>query len=246
MELEEAIRSAGLSEKAAKLYLAALELGEATIQELAKRSKLKRTTVYYILGELFDFGALIMSKRGKKEYYVPEEPRVVLKRARERLGQFEDALGALEERKHAIYPRPRVFFLYGIAGFKQMWEMVFKSAEEEYLIMTPGENFTEFVKESYIEEEIIKNKRRYGLTSRQLITDSPYARKVVAKDMREGRSSKLLPARYPLVFTEIVTSSQVVLVSPRIDNLIMVIESDSFAKTRRSAFNILWNALPPR
>ena len=50
--LQKILHNVGFSDKAALLYLAALELGEATVKELAKRAKVKRTTVYYLLEEL--------------------------------------------------------------------------------------------------------------------------------------------------------------------------------------------------
>lgn len=238
------VKNLGLTEKAARVYLAALETGEATVQDLAKRAVLKRTTVYYVLHELLEFGALIVTKRNRKQYYIPEEPKNLLKRARERITDVEDSLSALEERKHAVRRRPRVSFLYGPTGFKQVWDMIFASSEKNYSIMTLGENFLDFVHEKYVLDQIIKTKRKLGFSSKQLITDSPYARKIVEKDARENRASKLLPSRYPLLFTEIVCKDLVAFISPRPDNLIMVIENASFAKTRRAAFEILWNALP--
>ena len=152
-------------------------------------------------------------------------------------------IDSLNEKKHSIYRRPRVYYLYGPAGFKQIWDMIFKADEEEFLILTPGENFLDFVKEKYILKEIIQTKRKLGIKSRQLITDSPYAQKIIAKDRLEGRVSKLLPARYPLAFTEIIGKDFVAFISPRIDNTLMVVENQLFAKTRRSMFEILWNNL---
>jgi len=238
------VQNTGLSEKAAEAYLAALELGEATVQSIAERAGLPRATLYYVLDELLAAGALLKTKRGTKLYYLPEEPRILLKRARERLALFEDSLALLEERKHAVYERPRVFFLYGPSGFKRAWELLFANAEGEYVITTPGDSFLDFVPEKYILDEIIRDKRRRGLKSRQLITDSPYARQIVAKDLKENRSSKLLSPRYPLLFTEVVAGDFVAFISPRRDNLIMVVENEAFAATRRAAFDLLWDALP--
>ena len=53
------LKNLGLSEKAAQVYLASLELGEAPVQKLAERAGLKRTTVYYVLEELVAFFALL-------------------------------------------------------------------------------------------------------------------------------------------------------------------------------------------
>ncbi|MBI2053357.1 MAG: hypothetical protein HYT41_01260 [Candidatus Sungbacteria bacterium] len=244
MDFVELIKNLGLTEKAARVYLASLEMGEATVQDLARRAVLKRTTVYYVLRELQEFGAVITTKRNKKQYYIPEEPKNMLKRARERIADVEDSLTVLEERKHAVYHRPRVLFLYGPTGFKQVWNLIFASSEKGYLIVTSGESFLDFVREKYVIEEIIKTKRERGFSSRQMIIDSPYARKIIAKDLRENRVSKLLPSRYKLPFTEVICGDIVAFISPPADNLIMIIENASFAKTRRSAFEILWNTLP--
>jgi sugar-specific transcriptional regulator TrmB len=244
MELAEPLKNIGLSDKAARLYLASLEMGEATVQDLARHSGINRTSIYYVLRELTSSGALVATRRGRKMYYLAQEPRMLLKHTKEKLAEFEESIKSLEERKHPVASRPRVDFLYGPAGFKAVWDMLFALAPEEYLIITNGEDFLDFVKEKYIVSEIITTKRKLGIVSRQLITDSPYAREIVAKDMSENRTSKLLPPRYPLQFTEIICDEFVAFISPRIENLIIVIENESFAKTRASLFHTLWNALP--
>src|SRR3989344_1987563 len=133
--LVEITRNLGLTTKAAKIYLAALELGEATVQQLAQKSELKRTTLYYILNELIETGALIYTKAGKKSYYIPEQPANLLKRARERISNFEDSLNFLENKIGYINKRPRVYFLYGSSGFKQVWDLILNTKEKEYRII---------------------------------------------------------------------------------------------------------------
>ncbi len=243
-EIDEAIKGVGLGEKGARVYRAALELGESSVQEVARRAALKRTTVYYILEELKEVGTLQEVRRGKREYIVAVEPREVLRRARERVDAFANVLPEIESLKLAKYKKPGVYFLHGPSGFKQVWDRVFQSKEDEYYIITSAEHFLDFVTEKYIVSEIIKGKRLRNFKSRQLITDSPYARKVVAKDMSENRTSKFLSPRHTLPYTEVVGDVFCILISPRPDNLILVIENDALAKTRRSYFELLWNALP--
>lgn len=240
----EIIENLGFSDKAAKVYLAALELGETTVQELAKHAKVKRTSIYYLLDELKNNGALLETKRNRRIFYIAAPPRQVLKLTRDRLIEFEDALEMLEGRRHAVYKKPRVYFLYGPQGFKQIWDMIFKSKEKEFRIMTEGVSFLDFVRERYIIDEIIKTKKALGIKSKQLIVDSSYAREIVGKDVKENRESKLLPSRTKLPFTEIITEEFVAFISPRWDNSLFVIENDNFAKTRRSAFDLIWDLVP--
>ncbi|OGZ95212.1 MAG: hypothetical protein A3I44_04465 [Candidatus Sungbacteria bacterium RIFCSPLOWO2_02_FULL_51_17] len=237
------IKNLGLTTKAARVYLAALELGEASVQELAAKAKIKRTTLYYILEELIETGVLISTKTGKRVRYVPEEPATLLKNARGKIADFEESLVLLEEKAAYIRRKPRVYFLYGASGFKQVWDMILGAKHKEYRILTEGENFLEYAKEKYIIQEIIAKKKKLGISSRQLITPSEYAKKIIAKDATENRVSKLLPPGYALPFTEIIGEGLVAFISPRFNNMIFIVENDAFAKTRKSVFDLLWNSI---
>ncbi len=234
------IKNLGLSDKAAKVYLACLELGESTVQVLSKKSGVKRTSIYYTLDELREKGAIFETKRNKKVYYVPETPKNLLKSVKEKLWDVEESIDELESFKHAVYKKPRVYFLYGPSGFKHIWDMIFSTPSKEFRILTEGVNFLDFVKEKYILDEIIKTKKKLGIKSRQLIVDSPYARQIVAKDANENRSSKIIPSYYKLPFTEVICDEFVAFISPRWDNTLFVVENEEFAKTRRAVFELTW------
>ncbi|MBI3633581.1 MAG: hypothetical protein HY226_04785 [Candidatus Vogelbacteria bacterium] len=237
------VKNLGLSDKAAKIYIAAMALGEASVQQLAETSKLKRTSLYYILDGLIDSGVLIAAKTGKKIRYIPEQPETLLKIIKERVSNFENSVQALEQTAGHTNRKPRVYFLFGPAGFKQVWDMILKTKEKEFRIITEGENFLDYAKEKYILDEIITKKKKLGVRSKQLITDSQYAKSIVAKDIRENRVSKFLPDIYKLPFTEIITESIVAFISPRFSNMIFIVENDAFSKTRKSIFESLWQSL---
>jgi len=100
------------------------------------------------------------------------------------------------------------------------------------------------LKEKYILEEIIQKKKRLGIKSRQLISDSGYGRQIVAKDKEENRISKFLPPEHPILFTEVICAEFVAFISPRFDNTLFVVENERFAETRKGIFEITWRALP--
>lgn len=236
------IHSLGLSSKAADIYAAALQCGEATVQQLAAASGIKRTTIYYILNELLDEGALIEIRRNKRMHYIAENPSTLLQRMQERLSDAEEGIMNAPTAKGS-YRQPRLYFLYGPAGFKRIWDMIFSSRSKEFRITTDASSFTDFVREKYILETIIKKKRELGISSRQIITDTPYNRKIVAKDARENRVSKLLPARVKIPFTELISEEFVAMISPRWDNVLFVVADEEFCKTRAALFETLWEKL---
>ncbi|MDP3770588.1 MAG: helix-turn-helix domain-containing protein [bacterium] len=239
--LIETLTHAGVSEKEAHIYLAALELGEATVQQLAAHAQLKRTTMYPLIDALVKIGILQQTKRKKKTWYLAASPKYLVQRARESTAQLEHAQEILEQRQRIISPKPRVSFLYGSAGFKQIWDKILSSSTKEYRIITTAEQFLDFVPERYILDEIIGKKKQLNIHTKQLISDSPYARKIIAKDIRENRESKILPAIYKLPFSTLITDTFVAFISPKFENMFFVVENESFAKTHRSIFEILWN-----
>jgi len=242
----EVLQNIGLSQKAARVYLAALELGETTIQEIARHAKLKRTTLYYTLEELRKFGALEETRQRKKMYIIASPPADLLSRAREHVHALGAHIEMLEEKRKEAGKRPRTYFLYGTPGFKQAWEMIWKSDEKEYRIITDGKTFLDFVSEQYLVEHIAAKKKILRVQSRQIIADSLYARKIIAKDTRENRTSKVMPPGYQLPCTEIICGRLVIFISPKFEKTLFVVENDDFAHTRRSLFDVLWNALPSK
>src|SRR4051812_25054594 len=73
-ELIASIEDLGLSQKEARVYLANLMLGPATVQKIADQSGIKRVTTYVILESLNNLGLVSQSTKGKKTYFVAEEP----------------------------------------------------------------------------------------------------------------------------------------------------------------------------
>lgn len=237
------IKQYGLNDTEAKLYKAALEIGEASVQDMARAAGVKRTSIYYMLDDLVSKGVLIALKRNKKTLYTATAPSDLLKSFRHRLQDFEKTVSVLEEHRNSLFRKPAIYFLEGPSGFKQVWNMIFESHPKEYRIMTEGLNFLDFIKEKYIINEIIQTKKKLGVVSKQIISDSAYARKIIAKDSAENRQSKLLPLHTKLPFTEIIAPKMVAYISPRFNNVIFVVENEVFAESRRVVFDLLWEKL---
>lgn len=64
----------GLSEKEAKVYVASLMLGPATVQQIANQADIKRVTTYVILESLSSLGLVGQASHGKKTFFTAEEP----------------------------------------------------------------------------------------------------------------------------------------------------------------------------
>src|SRR3989344_8137244 len=149
------LSGAGLNEKEAGLYLAGLELGEASLQQLAKEAGIKRPTAYDVIRELEGKGLFSQSIRNKKRYFVAEDPEVVLGLLKTREEALARALPSLKLLLQTGGRKPRVKFYDGVEGLKAMyWDtlgskgtiLVYGSIDDMWGTM-PREFIRDYVKE---------------------------------------------------------------------------------------------------
>jgi sugar-specific transcriptional regulator TrmB len=84
-----------LSEKEAKVYIASLELGLSTIQEIAGKSQISRSTTYEVIESLMEKGLMSALTKGKKKYFSAESPEKLM-------SLIDIKEGELEKRKKRV------------------------------------------------------------------------------------------------------------------------------------------------
>lgn len=72
--MEQLLIKLGLADKEAKVYVALLELAEDTVQNIAQKAGVNRATTYVILDKLMKHGLASQVKKGKKTFFVAEDP----------------------------------------------------------------------------------------------------------------------------------------------------------------------------
>ena len=242
-KVEGALEKLGLTSSPAKVYVALLGLGEATVLELAEDSGIKRTTLYPILEDLEKAGFVHKTKTKKQTHYIAEQPSNIAQQIADNVEEFNTYTKELEQKHKGNPSTARVVFFDGGEGFKQIWRDIFASGEKEFLIITDPQEMLQFVKKNYITNKIISKKLELKVHSRQIIASSEYAKEIVAKDREEMRESKVLPHTFKIPMTTIIYGDSVALMSPASENTMLIVESPSFAKTQRSYFEMLWSAI---
>ena len=141
------LQNIGLSEKEAAVYLALLELGSDTVQNIAQKAKVNRTTTYVILDALAKKGIVSTMDKGKagkvgtgfngKTHFSAESPEALL-----RLIRLEEAeVQTRKKELHAMLPqlkgvynlaenKPVVRFYEGKEGLKAMHDEFLRSPVE--------------------------------------------------------------------------------------------------------------------
>lgn len=99
--LEQELSSIGLNEKEVKVYLASLELGQSTVQNIARKAGVNRATGYFVIDGLMKRGLISSFHKGKKQYFIAADPERLL----EILEQEKEALERKKENFKKLLPQ---------------------------------------------------------------------------------------------------------------------------------------------
>jgi HTH-type transcriptional regulator, sugar sensing transcriptional regulator len=125
--LEKNLQDLGLNEKEAKVYLAALELGQATVQQIAEKSVVNRATTYFIIESLMAAGLMSSFHQGKKQFFMASDPERLLEIISEqqrdlskREATLKQLLPELKLYNNKLKNKPVVRYYEGKEGIKAM------------------------------------------------------------------------------------------------------------------------------
>lgn len=136
---ENELRKLGFSDKEARVYLSALNIGAVPVQDISKKAGVNRATTYVMIESLMERGLMGSIQKGKKRLYVAEPPDnilTLLRREREDLEEKEKSVKNILDdlRKMASsHVHPRVTFFEGEAGIERLREEIKKTRIKEIL-----------------------------------------------------------------------------------------------------------------
>ncbi len=153
MIIEDYLQKIGLSDKEAKLYIAGLQSGPASIQDLAAESGLKRTTIYEIIKDLQEKKLVNVSQKGKKKVFIMEEPENMGLFLKQRENIFKQILPDLESLQNQNTKKPTVRIYEGRVGLEKIYEDIIKKPGEILAFAAPkdliSKGMLEFLREDW-------------------------------------------------------------------------------------------------
>lgn len=239
--LERLFRELGIDDDQAKVYLAALELGQANMQDLARKSGVKRTSIYNFIDELIDKQLLVRSRKRKRTLYSAIHPAQLLELEKSRIAEIQRFMPELLAVFNKSKTKPRVTFYEGISGIKEVLHDMLKE-RQQISAFSDFKHMAEALGDYYFDVFPPERARR-GIVSRNIVPDTPKARKLAEKDARYLRETKFL--QVPDLKTEInIYGNKVALNSYRSNPpFAVLIEDQGLAETLRTVWAQLWKKL---
>lgn len=235
------LKSLNLSEAQASVYLAALELGQATMQALAKKSGVKRTSIYNFIEEMKDRQLIVETRKKKRNMYSAVAPGNLLEIEKTRLQELETLMPELTAIQNKGRNKPRVTFYEGVEGLKEVFGDALKE-RKPVCGFWDYEN-AEKVLGNYLETHYRPERKRLNIFYKGILRDSPTTRAALKYDNKAFRESKFI--KKGEFTTEInIYGNKVALLSflnkPPFG---VIIEDKDIADTLRTAWENLWDNL---
>ncbi len=236
------LKSIGLSENQAKVYLAGLELGPASILEIARVSGVKRTTIYSVMEELLDHDYFTtLKKAGKKQYLAidPDSLKHLIAERQETLTHNLPELRAL----YSLSPnKPKVIFYEGIENIKRIMEEpihVLSRGQRYYRINAGQKEMTEAVGENWW-KDLAEKRVEKGLPIRVIADKIPQPiPELVESGPRSLREIRYLPSDIHIPVREQIYGDRVAIIDLA-KKIALVIEDKNIAEFHRISFEALW------
>jgi len=245
MPLINELQKIGLSDKEAKVYLATLELAQASVQKIAQKSNVKRATTYVILESLIEKGLCSTIQQDKKTLYIANDPDTLE-------GIFEIQKKEIDEQKknftkvlpdlHLIFNRqedkPTVKFFEGKQG-------MFNCMEEFLSIYKdPSENVrmvynADLINKNVFPEEL--NKYKEIRLKRKIKTKVLYNMKSgEKKNTADGNRVKLDEKIFPVSCDFAVYGDYIRLITLGKKVSAILIKDKNIATTLKTVFDLAW------
>lgn len=242
------LKNLGLSDNEAKVYMAMLELGPATVLEISAKAGVNRPTTYVQIESLKKMGLVSTQTRGKKQLFIAESPEqleFVIDREKKAIEQKKEELAKLLPELTNLFnvsgDKPQVRFFEGKEGMMKMQDELIRSKPKEVFDFTSTEGilkiFPDHVK-NYAPRRV-----KIGIRAKVIYTDS---RGAILKrhDEEMLREAKYVPLeKFPFKSDITIYNDNITISALEGKAVGIIITHKELAESFRALFNLLWNSL---
>jgi sugar-specific transcriptional regulator TrmB len=236
------LQSIGLSEGELAVYLAALELGQAHIQEISRKSGVTRASTYNYLAALQERQLISETKKGKRHVYAAAHPSQLLQLERARIAAVEKLIPQLLAIDNGAHKKPKVTYHEGIAGMEEIYNVMLHDKQTIYVWEDLDSMFAIMPKGWTTSYPTDRSAKKVPL--RTITRDTPFARKFVAdKNIDYSRDTRFIASEEFGTDIEIF-GNKVALFSLREDSPFgVLIEDAALARTLKLIWENQWHSL---
>lgn len=245
VDLRDNLEKYGLSSKAAQIYLALLSMGAGSVIDIAKKTKLKRTSVYNILPDLIQRGFIKTAVQQKRRIFYIEDVRQLAHSLEEKQTLIQEMLPELRAMHNVLPYKPKITFYEGESGAREFFQDTLESTPVGGMIreMIGPQAFYTSLPEGFASQYIPERVKR-KIQIRTIASPSTIAKQMHAKDAKELREIRFVPNLDTDFYAGMeIYANKVGFISFRENFMGVIIESKDVHALQSAAFDSLWKTL---
>jgi len=229
------LKEFGLNDNEIQIYLELLKQKSSTASNLAKLSKINRTTAYLELENLMKLGLVSYIIKNSKRYYQTSSPNKLIEILDSKKAKIESVLPQLKSLHQVIEPF-KIEVFEGKEGIKTFYQDILNNAKEVLAFGVTGKAM-EILEFAY--PHFLKKFMKANIKEKALANIS--AKKKMGSHPRTHLKIKYLPEEYNAEVTTIIYNDKIAIQSLQKENIYVVIIKDKLLyETYKNYFNFMW------
>jgi len=233
-QISQILKTLGLDDKETKVYLSLLNLGEATVSQIAEAAQVERTGTYDVLERLHRQGLIKQVSLGKIIGFSPEDPKKILTGLDTRRSKLEQLIPQLESLYGRTLIRPVTQFYDAKEGIKALLEEALKTQSKQWQIVYSTVSLAELIGEDHL-ERVEKVRIAEGIAVQVLSSTSD-----ITSSETNLITSRQLPEGISLPMTTLIFDHKAGFIYPKKQPFGWLVESSEFAKQQSQFFEGIW------
>lgn len=233
MDLQKLLQNLGLEEKEAKVYLALLQLDEATATIISEKTNLDRTLIYQLANKLIEKGLVSYIIKNNVRYFSAANPKKLLQDLKEKEEEVRKAMPELINLTKIKEEETKVEIYRGKEGLKTILKDILRTGEN-YLVFGEEGKFQEIL--PIFSHQFLKQIVRGKIHEHVLVREDFKGKVLKTKNSK----FKYLSNDYLFPVMTVVYSDKVVNFIWKIPYYAILTKNKDVADSFRSQFNVLW------
>lgn len=241
--LKKQLEKLNLTKRESDVYVELLELGETTVEQISRKSKIKRTTVYDVIETLKEKGLIGTTKMKKRTLYYAEDPRILESQLEEKKTVLSAILPQLLSMANCIDKKPSIKYFEGAEGIKNVYQDTLSYSNQEILMWGSTDIFKYF-DEDFMWDYYLKKRLENKIWMRAIGQNIEVVRDIQSHDKEQLRQTRLYDSEKVLFEVEInLYGKKKVGIMSFKEQLGLIIESEKIYNTLKNIFELNWKML---
>jgi len=251
--LKNLFQNCGLNDKEQKIIIYLLVHGKSLASTIAKRTNIKRTTVYNLLDNLSLMGLIHCTKNNKLNYYTSLQPQMIAEqlntKAEQKLSETKLSTRILQQELEKIQRTPSITqFGFNIMAFHQKSqiyaELMQRICSQDFCGIFNPQAFSKEDKFIYL-KEFLQHANNSTRNIREIAVSGPITDWYLTQLTNPNHQVKIIDKPEKLFLTNIVLIKNSIVFTNHLDNMeaSIIVDNQQLYETFQFLFNQLWKNL---